>query len=185
MNGYGSHLPILEVVYEHIPRGQALEFGCGLRSTPWLLNHFATLMSVETDIKWIAETVEHIEEKPRRRWNYMIMGDELEYFFEALDHVDLVLVDGANIKMRRTIAQTVLCLGMAKVLVLHDSEQPCFGYNQLMIPDGWTLVQCKHGMPWTAVLTKDPALIADLKKQFTCDVYTDTHAWRRITYTPQ
>lgn len=162
--GYGSHIPILEAMLPVLGRDSALEFGCGGESTPWLLGHFKRVISVETNADWVKKTLSEFNDDQKSRWTFLLTEDEMTYFYSMPEKHGLILVDGAVINARRLIAQACVCLDMAPVVVIHDTEVKAFQYEKIMVPDAWSIINTYYGSPWTAVITRKPESISPLLK---------------------
>lgn len=159
MDGYSTHLPVLEEVIRAIGKPkEVLEYGCGINSTPWLLAHCDHLTSVELKRDWIGKTIEVVSREDSSRWLWVNVQDERE--FPITRQYDLVLVDGGNHLHRIDCAANCLASKTCGVIAMHDTESPLYGWGHLIIPDGWHKIDCDAYWPWTTVLTTDVSLAA-------------------------
>jgi len=181
-DGYGSHIPTIETTYPLIGHSNALEFGCGLCSTPWLLDHYEHITSVETNLDWIDKTEKALTPEQKSKWTPLVMEHERDFFYKYLRFFDLILVDGYDIGLRRGLAQICLSMEMSSAIVIHDSERPGFHYDEMMIPPGWIMIRVEYGIPWTSVFSNNALIAKALLEKFHCTVCDTTNGLRKIPY---
>jgi len=184
MNGYGSHIPVLEVVCDHLRARTALEYGAGNFSTPWLLQHIERLTTVELKGEWLDKVRTGLSAEAQARWRAIPTNDELSLFLEPglVTKCDVALVDGGDYRARAAIVQVLALVGAAKAIVAHDSERLEFCYDRVWLPDGWVCVRVEGDMPWTSVFTADDVLVKMLSSKWRCTVCHSIHEIRRLPY---
>lgn len=156
-NGYGSHIPVMECVYPHIPHIHALEFGCGSQSTPWLLSHFETVTSIELNETYAREIPD------TDKWNCIITNDEIRLLQHMdIPTADIILVDGGNVQAREHVAQICLSMHLSDHVLMHDGNEYAYGYQHINVPLGYTYMQCRGHKPFTNIATTNPGIYGAL-----------------------
>ena len=182
-SGYASHLGILGEVCDVLKPRDAIEFGCGYHSTPYLLDRCEELLSIELNREWLYKVEERLTESQRKRWVRMPITNELLVWLMpgVMHETGLVLVDGADYRARKDVAQACMLFQTARVVVCHDSERMEYNYDQVMLPEGWQCIRIEEEMPWTSVYTTDGGLASALSghRQTVC---RSTWEMRNIRY---
>ena len=183
-SGYGTHIAVLKVVQAHVGDANAVEFGCGMYSTKWLLENFRHLTTVELDEGWVTKVANGTCAEMKKRWSMVVVKDE-QWAFQAAGRIpqaDVVLVDGGDHKARVKVAQSCMDQGTTKAVVMHDAERIEYDWNTLWLLDGWKYVRCEGEMPWSAVATPNDDLVMALSNAFPCTICTGPECLRRISF---
>jgi hypothetical protein len=144
----GSFMPVLDMLFGFLDIKTVLEFGMGLYSTAYFLGHDVTLYSVENNREWFDRCMTNADK--HKCYCYPdenignILGVELLY-----QKFDLVLVDGPT---RSRVNCAARSFGRAPLIVLHDSEDYHYDYDQLVIPDNYNSLIFKFNKAWTTLL---------------------------------
>lgn len=104
----GTHLPVLERVFNTFGPKSAVEHGCGLNSTKFFAERCETFVSIEDVPSWRIDV-----DQP-------IVGF-VEYMKDPLC-ADCFLIDGRNETERLAILNVILERNLATYIVLHDAE---------------------------------------------------------------
>ncbi len=168
-----SHMPILEFLLDRFEVKTALEFGCGLYSTPLLVKHCDYVESREMNSEeWLAKVKDHFWNSGIDTLHWTALWMEGPTF--ALDggphapsnKFDLVLCDGHGDTRAR---QAACMINRAGIIVVHDSQHPETnrGLDYIAFSDlDYTRIDFKDWRkpadlpagdvwPWTTVLVND------------------------------
>jgi hypothetical protein len=155
---YGSHLPVLGALCELFPPRVALEFGMGMASTPYLLDHAQLLVSVECDRTWYKKTLRQIG-PAKECFAPVLWPDEEPQGILALlgtQVFDLALIDGRG---RSRVPCARMLLGRCRFMVLHDVDGVFYKWEEFF--SSAEVVGHEHfffsrrRLPWTAVVAAD------------------------------
>jgi len=148
IDGYSSHLPILECIFASVNPSRVLEFGAGKYSTPFFKAHAASVLTCESNVQWLEPGM-------------MPLDDDHAVSFAAqmCHHCDLIFIDNSHL-LRWQLANE--CQKNTGIIVLHDSEERIYNYDKIVLRQGWRAVDICDFMPWTLVLSSNPALIDTL-----------------------
>jgi hypothetical protein len=143
-DNYSSHLLVFEKLLASFPVNNALEFGMGKYSTPFLAQRCKSLVSVEQESKeWydkITTEVRSLNWEPVFECDPSIVFD---HFDKLGRKFDLIFSDGAsqtrcliaNLAMRRSVP----------FIVLHDAEKIWYyRWNMLDIPESYYRFNFRH-----------------------------------------
>lgn len=161
-SGYGSHIPALQQIFQHITVNTALELGSGYFSTSFLLEHCKRLTTVEMQNQhWLdLMRTEFKEAYP----NWFSMYDEKVTAFIQSWAYDFVLVDGSA--PTRAVGVVHYMQRGVPTIVAHDTESPWYGYSvvtEYQEKLGYYGYTFKNPAPWTTVYTTERNLIKFLK----------------------
>ncbi len=159
---YSTHLPVLRALAKAMPVRRVMEFGSGYYSTCEFLNRAAfplleTLVSVETDPRWVAEMRGSISDS---RW-LLLHTAPVEALIPGMDDYDLILVDDGVVDIddgeqgySSQRAATIRALASAQpmaVIAIHDYERTAYqragAFEHMHI--------YAEQSPWTAVCWRD------------------------------
>jgi len=171
----------MEVVREYTNSINNVEFGCGLYSTPWLLNHGRNLTTFELNEKWYNSIYATIDEDSRKRWTCTIVEDEVESA-KSLPPCDMVFVDGGAADKRYQVVQQCINANIAKAIVMHDTERSSMLYSNIQLPYTWYYVRIENDMPWTSVCTTNRGLIGLLDAIWKVTICGSTESLKDIKY---
>lgn len=144
---YASHLPVLAALIDRHDVKTVMEFGMGLASTPLFLHCCDHVVSIEMNSQeWFNFLVGIYQ---CARWT--------PYYFPVLSSVevmifpasDLVLVDGHGDSRPEQIEAATK---ISKLIVVHDVQEPSYGWDRVKLPPGWTWTNVDTGAAQTAVL---------------------------------
>lgn len=167
-----SHMPILEFLLDRFDVNTALEFGCGLYSTPLLLLKCSYVESREMNSEeWLHKVRENLPEWTISSGGWQLFWVEgptaaMEIPNDA-SCFDLVLCDGHG----DTRAQQAKCMiDRSGLIVIHDSQHfdtdvglyfvwlDATAYTRIDFKDWRKPADLPAGdvWPWTTVLVNDP-----------------------------
>lgn len=119
MNGYGSHLPLLDMLFKSFKIKKVIEFGCGDFSTSFFLSKNASLISIEMQDPAWADKIS----KEHKIDVHKCIGPH-EYKKLAVDwKCDLAFIDG-HAESRPEVVNFMF--GKAKIIVAHDYQKTAF-----------------------------------------------------------
>lgn len=146
MDPYATHLPILEALVKS--GDHAVEFGCGVHSTPFLLGRCASLMSVEQSSSAWIEKVREITGSPLH-WSPLLA---LRSDFMAVDYpekIDVAFVDG--LPATRWACVLLMMQMRVPVIIAHDTEtEKLYGWSRIR-KAGYEQQIHRDLTPWTTV----------------------------------
>jgi hypothetical protein len=145
---YASHLPILRKLFAGGTIKKVFEFGMGRSSTPFLLNHCDSVISIEMQSGNYYN--EMLSEYSCVRWQPHLILD-MEKAVDAIleiAEIDLVLVDGHG---SNRFAQVQNAMRVSPIVVAHDTEEPSYRWDRIRLPNGWECVTYETEKPWTSV----------------------------------
>lgn len=155
-SGYGSHIPALKFIFEHISPKFSMEYGMGFFSTPFLIDHSERVFSLEMQEKeWYDKVV---EKYACQKWDHAF-SEEVDEFI-LMEVPDFLFVDGSSVTRAIGVVH-----GMQRgvdTIVIHDSESPWYGYwmgDQYVSKLGYTVHTFTENYPTTTVYTKNEKLI--------------------------
>ena len=164
MDGYSSHAPVLRALCAILDPQSVLEFGAGFGSTPLLLDTVPHVVSVELNLDWPRKVAELLTDSQKDRWVVITPASELFHASTTTQRYDFILVDGGRAMDRAPVAMVCMARQLAATLILHDTEErKSYGWERLMMPEGWTRWDSTKRIPWTTVLSCDSDLILKLK----------------------
>lgn len=154
VNGpYQTHRPVLCEALLRVPSGLILELGAGEGSTPALHEVSQatgrTVVTLESDASWIARFAtlrsdnHHLVHLPS--WidldgPHVLKG--LTYAVAFVDHAPA----------GRRVADIAWLATCARVVVVHDTEDPIYGYAKILGLFKYAATYKKH-TPWTSVFS--------------------------------
>jgi hypothetical protein len=161
INSYGSHIRILEeLLFLMKSKNSVLEFGPGSgenSSTQLFLDNFKSCTSVEMNSQeW--------HEKTKHSGSIFCPG-MFEFLNLDLGRFDLIFVDG---HADSRYAQVNYATDHSDLVVIHDTEEEMYKWEQVKIPEGWTWIDIVNFRPWTSILTKNQEIIDGIKDKFNC-----------------
>lgn len=125
---YATFIPVMESVLDALPFDDihALEYGGGKYSTQLLIWRCASVVTVERDAKW-----------RKMLWDEHATSDNwtLKEDIASPKGFNLVFVDDVKDK-RVEVANAAFSAGVP-VVVIHDTEQNCYGYRNLAPGDSY------------------------------------------------
>ncbi|KKN46756.1 hypothetical protein LCGC14_0669800 [marine sediment metagenome] len=149
--GWGSHAPVLALAAS-LTTGPVLELGAGDWSTRLLHlmcgAHGRRLVTVETEAKWLEKF-----EELRTDWHELHLVGRQEWDgFKLLEqiHWGLAFVDHAP--GDRRIVEIARLQHRAELVVVHDSEAACYGYEPYFKKYKYRW-DCKIMRPWTTIVS--------------------------------
>lgn len=165
MDAYGTHLPILKSVSEHIKCESIFEFGMGDYSTTFFAEKFQDVTAVEMqDEEWYKKMVT----KKLPSHVSLICGIGEKPALDILDSIEnrkfsCIFVDGHGGNRWECINHA---FSKTDVIVTHDTEYPGYNWHLVEKPAKFTWLDIKTYNPWTSVVTCDYELI-----RYLCSIY--------------
>lgn len=124
---YATFIPVLEAVLSVIGGDvHAIEYGGGMYSTPLLIERCASVLTIERNAKWR----ERLWSEHGGAGNWVLLDD-----IPSPAGAGLVFVDDVRDK-RVEVANAAFSTGVP-VVVIHDTEQNCYGYRNLAPGDSY------------------------------------------------
>jgi hypothetical protein len=160
MDPYGTHLTVLSEIMKTLGADcSVLEFGCGLNSTPLLVSKAREVTSVEMQsVEWADKVASLLNDCSDKLSLVRAIGafayKDVPLLFSK--RYDLVLVDGHG-DSRWAVAND--CFSITDIIVLHDTEEPGYRWDKIVIPDGWRTITYREVTPHTTVLTSNSNLM--------------------------
>lgn len=153
MNGYGSHLPLFDLLFKAFPIKNVIEFGCGWFSTVYFLSKKVTLLSIEMqDVDW-AHQISH-----RLNHNVLVAIGPDAFLNNAINYsCDLALVDG-HAESRPEVVN--LLFDKANIIVAHDfHKQKFYGWQRISKPDNYHMMVFANDKRSTACFIHESLLL--------------------------
>jgi hypothetical protein len=154
---YATHLPVLVATVCHT-EGPVLELGSGHYSTPILSALCARfgrdLVTVDCDPNWLSNFA-GLESKHHR----LVHAADWERCQVIDDAWGLAFIDHAPAERRTHDIRRLK--DRAGILVVHDTEDPVYGYENVLAEFAW-VVTCKRYTPWTSILSNKSDLLEAL-----------------------
>ena len=113
----GTHLPVLQHVFDAFNPGSTIEHGCGLNSTKFFAERCGSFTSIEDVAGWKVDVGQRI------------IGFD-EYMKDPVG-ADCFLIDGRHEDERLAILSVVLEKNLATYIILHDAESYSM-YNDII-----------------------------------------------------
>ena len=131
MTGYGSHLPLLDLVFKSFKIEKVIEFGCGLYSTKFFKSKANELISIEMqELAWAWDISRQLD------INVFTCIGPSNYKSLKIDwRCDLAFIDG-HAESRPECVNFMF--GKAKIIVAHDYQQAKFyGWHRINKPEDY------------------------------------------------
>lgn len=159
LSTWGSHLPIISEITKSFEIDSVLEFGTGFFSTSVFVENCKSVLSIEMQNKeWYDKVKDRFQDKVTSgvldiRFSLEDSGEKTidSLKFNGQKKYDLVFVYGAGGSRPNccTYAKTVTDL-----IILHDTQQPTYGWNKIVVDGDWKWVDIKLFNTWTSIMTK-------------------------------
>lgn len=171
INDYSNHIHLFLKLFEYNKFKSVFEYGCGLGSTPFFLDHCEKVVAVEMqEESWYNKVKSELQNHKNIK-NLQLYCDLSENSFNFIKNeknykdFDLVFVDGIH---RGDCINLCLSLGY-KHIVTHDTEDKVYpyGWEKIKVPEGYFRYDFKQYRNWTTVFTNDEKLynfLVDWKK---------------------
>lgn len=160
ISGYGSHVPVISEIIDNFGIKDVMEFGTGFFSTGVFVDKCDTVLSFEMQYEdWFDKVSNEYSDKIEKGVLdiHCIIEDS---GLQAIDYIknefpdrkyDMVFVDGAG-------GSRYNCANFAKdytdLIVMHDTEQPAYGWNKIVVDGDWVWIDVKIFNTWSSVMTK-------------------------------
>lgn len=144
MDPTATHLPVLEKLYQQYRFRKVLEFGCGLYSTRFFVEHGCVVTSIEMQSQdWFDKVKTALPAVDLR----IALGPDAWRNEKLEERYDLIFVDGHGDSRPE-------CLEWAKyhtdLIVAHDTEHPYYCWDRAKM-DGFKKTIYDTLTPWTTV----------------------------------
>lgn len=148
MDATATHLPILEKMLEKHQYKKVLEFGCGLFSTKFFIDHGCDLISVEMQNEdWMHAVHSHYPKADIR----LALGPDAWRELNLEGKYDMIFVDGHGDSRPE-------CMEWAKdhtdLIIAHDTEHPYYRWWEADM-SGFNVTEYKDTPPWTTVWERE------------------------------
>ena len=136
-SGYGSHLPILRLLFSANLIRNVVEFGMGNFSTEFFLCKQVELTSIEQqDENWLKQML--TKERPiwmTQKWETVLsLGATSWRELVYPEKIDLCFVDG-HLDARADCVNFMF--NRADIIVCHDFECPVYNWGKIQMPDNY------------------------------------------------
>jgi len=155
---FASHLPLLELLNVLSPYNNVLEFGCGLYSTKYFVEHCKKCLSIENkDEAWYQRIKNEIKGS---NIVYHYGMEAVDWFKTTTDKYDLIFVDG--IVRQECISAS---FQRSPIIAVHDVGLMAIRRNYLAKirkDDDYKIYVANVAYPSTSVFISDKKLIEKL-----------------------
>ena len=163
---HASHLPVLELLFQHAQIKNVFEYGCGNFSTNFFITHAESVTSVEMNkIRWYEEIKNNLASD--KLTILFKQGQEAIDYFNGLDKkFDLVFIDGDG-RSRKDCTQNTM--KKSDIIAVHDIDLTWRrwrnrGWLKLEVPDNYKIITMNLDYPAVTIYTTNDALFTELKK---------------------
>lgn len=160
-----SHLPVLDIIFKNTNVKSVFEYGSGLYSTRFFVDHAESVTTVEMNkIRWYQFAKDNLE-LPNAQILYLFKHEAVDYFVSNGKNYDLVFVDGDR-ELRKDCVQGAM--NRAPIIVVHDIDLTWRryihrGWKDIIVPDNYRIITMQIDYPSTTVYTSDENLFNILK----------------------
>jgi len=166
---YGSHIIVLDAIFKNIKIENVFEYGCGIYSTKFFVDHVLLVESIEMQAE---EWYEKIKKEVQSLYKNLILrcmlgpDDAISYFDKTNKKYDLVFVDGYGGPSRAHCVEHAF--GKTPIIVVHDmSIKKAKQYASIIkIDPKYKYLEIESSKPHTGIYTTDIDLINKLKNIF-------------------
>lgn len=162
INPYSNHIHFFIKLFELKKFHKIFEYGCGLGSTPFFLDHCERVVAIEMQSEdWYNKVKKRLSKYGDKLDLHCQIGLDGFDFIEKTDgDFDLVFVDGIA---RGECINKAFELGYSYV-VTHDTEDFVYpyGWDKIKIPAGYLRYDFKEYNNWTTIFTTDTDLYKKL-----------------------
>lgn len=161
MDGFGSHLPLLEEIFKLKKINSVLEFGMGDFSTDFFVNNCSDVTSIEMQTEeWFHKTYEKY--KDHANWKGVLCLGPQEFKTLSYKKIDLCFVDGHGDSRPDCInhMQTY-----SDIFVAHDTETFTYYWGRILFFKKMYSFQYTKFRPYTTVWSSDEEFINELRKR--------------------
>lgn len=166
MDEYGTHIPVLNEIFQFLEINNVLEFGMGNNSTPLLIKSCkGHVTSVEMQQQEWYETVVEQNLSNDDKWTPILALGSHEILSNTdvvNKHYDLVFVDGHGDSRPECINHF---FGKTDIIVAHDVETPSYRWELVNTPPEYVMYYYGKENPATAVYSNNHQLIEYLKNK--------------------
>ena len=179
MDPYSSHIFLNALLLENLKTRKVsldllIEFGMGKYSTVLFSRYAKKVIAYEMqDVEWFKTMMDL---KIPNAKLLLSLGakpaiDHFETLVFCMGTPDYVFVDGHQ-ESRHICIQK--CMeSKVPYIVFHDTEQPCYRYDEVKLLPGYSWIEIRDTLPWTALITNDTAALEML--QTACLNYVVKH----------
>jgi len=162
MDGFGSHLPLLEEIFKLKKINNVIEFGCGDFSTPFFIQNCSSVTSIEmqTD-EWFHKMSNQFKNSPNWK-GFLSIGPHEFTRLNIYKKVDLCFVDGHGDSRPDVINFMQI---YSDIFVAHDTETFTYYWGRINFFKTMYSFQYKKFSPCTTVWSSDPLLIEELSRR--------------------
>lgn len=165
---HSSHLPVLELLFKYSKINDVFEYGCGVYSTNFFVEHAKTVTSIEMNKQIWYDKISKEIQSDKLKLLFIDDGEKsIEYFKSTNKIYDLVFVDGDS-KFRKDCAYG--SFGLAETIAVHDvnltwKRWKHKGWSVEDVPHPYKAISMNIACPSTTVYTKNCDLFNNLKNQ--------------------
>lgn len=164
---HASHLPVLELIFKNSDIKDVFEYGCGVYSTRFFVDHAKTVISVEMNRKIWYDKIKLEIVSDNFNLLYIEGADAIKYFNSTNKIYDMVFVDGDNASRRACAYNS---FGKAETIAVHDvnltwKRWKHRGWSVADVPSPYKTIVMDVGNPATTVYTKNLSLFNELRKE--------------------
>lgn len=160
---YRSHLPVLKIIFDFTSIQNVFEYGCGLYSTKFFVEHAGKITSIEMQSQqWYDKVKKNIISDKLELFCKLGETDAIEYFKKLNRQYDLIFVDGI---VREDCVRNAI--GQSDIIVVHDLSLIRWEQkwkNIVAISDPYCAIIMELEWPNTAVITSNKELLLHLQE---------------------
>lgn len=147
---YHSHLPVLRAALRVFDIKSVFEFGSGLGSTPLFIEQCESVHSIEMqEEKWFKKVSDELSGNSNFTYEMMLgPQDSIDYFLDSEKTYDMIFADGHPDSRPECINAAVT---KSDIVITHDTHTNEYGWDRVVLPEGWSELIYKEFPPWTTV----------------------------------
>ena len=170
---YMSHLPVLKLIFEVCDIKTVFEYGCGIHSTSFFLEHSEFVTSVEMNhLKWYDKLKSEMK-SDKLDLSFRLTHEAIDYFKSTNKNYDLIFVDGDRDLRKECV---ITAVNKTDIITLHDVDLTWRRFTHKgwlkvndEIPENYRIITMQLENPSTTVYTSNLQLF-DFLKQYNSTV---------------
>lgn len=159
---YGSHLPVMELLFKYSDIKNVFEYGCGLYSTKFFIGHALSITSIEMqNKKWYDKIKKELISDKLNLQCMVGNEDAISYFNSTTAKYDFVFVDG--IERQKCV---MAAIGRSDIIAVHDIGLRAMKkeWHLVKVPENYGIIIMGIDYPSTTVFTSNKNLFNNLGK---------------------
>ena len=133
---YATHLYVLESIFNTSQIKSVFQFGSGLSSTPLFVKAAQYVHAIQMqDESWFNVVQSQLSKYPHFNFKCQLGPFSAINSLRQIEGTfDLIFVDGHGDSRPQAIMQA---FKHTKLIVTHDTQNPGYGWDRIIMPDGW------------------------------------------------